>query len=370
MFLSVIEYLIPKPLPFMRLGLANLPILLSLIIFPVKGTLLLTLLKVLAQGLINGTLFSYIFIFSAAGSFSSSLMMLTAFHLLGKRVSLIGVSVSGAMASNSIQIILARRFIFGEAAILIAPPFLAVGIVSASILGLFTGNFIEHSEWVKIRKSGTHPPAAAHQASGPPAGNSRVSSSGDRYSRFVFICGIITIPAFIFQPETVFSAATALFFIIYAAAAGKRFRLLPNLLMVTGIIAANLLTPYGRVLAEIGSFRVTAGALEAGASKAALIIGLIYISRSSIRKGLSFPGRLGSLISLVFYYFEKITEGEKLERKNLIAKLDEKLFSLTEEPAESGPAVEEKSRTAVHFTAAAIPAVLVWGLLLYSLLAV
>ena len=34
MFLSVIEYMIPKPMPFMRLGLAHLPILLSLLIFP------------------------------------------------------------------------------------------------------------------------------------------------------------------------------------------------------------------------------------------------------------------------------------------------------------------------------------------------
>ena len=30
MFLSTVEYLFPKPLPFMRLGLANLPVLIGL----------------------------------------------------------------------------------------------------------------------------------------------------------------------------------------------------------------------------------------------------------------------------------------------------------------------------------------------------
>ncbi|MBQ3650093.1 MAG: Gx transporter family protein, partial [Treponema sp.] len=49
LYLSAIEYAIPKPLPFLRLGLANLPILLGLEVFPVATVLLLTLLKILLQ---------------------------------------------------------------------------------------------------------------------------------------------------------------------------------------------------------------------------------------------------------------------------------------------------------------------------------
>jgi len=361
MFLSVIEYLIPKPLPFMRIGLANVPILLSLIIFPVRGTLLLSLLKILGQGLVNGTLFSYIFVFSAAGSFSSSLMMLAVFHLLGKRVSLVGVSIAGAMASNLIQIALARQFIFGEAAILIAPPFLAIGLASALILGLFTGSFIKQSEWVKSRMlNGSLSDT-----------DQEVSTTGDPYSRFLFICGIITIPAFIFQHNLFLKIILTLAFIILASARGKKFRLMPNLLMALGITAANLLTPYGRVLIEIGSFSITTGALESGIDKAALIIGLIYISRSSIRKGLSFPGRLGSLISLVFYYFERITEGEKLQRKNLMARLDQKLCSLSEHSSYIDDTMDASSSNVIRFRnyfTAVLPTAGAWGLLLLGVL--
>ena len=357
MFLSIIEYLIPKPLPFMRIGLANVPILISLMIFPVRGTLLLSLLKIVGQGLVNGSLFSYIFIFSAAGSLSSSLMMLAAFHLLGRRVSLVGVSIAGAMASNIVQIALARQFIFGEAAVLIAPPFLTIGLISAIVLGVFTGSFIKQSTWVKNRQGG-----------GMGEGQIAViSKGGDPYSRFLFICGIITIPAFIFQPEISLKIGMSLFFIVLASVRGKKFKLLPNLLMGIGITAANLITPHGRILAEIGNFRITSGALEAGIGKTALIIGLIYISRSSIRKGLSFPGRLGSLISLVFYYFEKITEGEKLQRKNLIARLDQKLISLSEDDEESKettPDTAEEGLKIRNYIAALIPMLAAWGLLL------
>ena len=59
LFLSTLEYLIPKPLPFIRLGLANLPILIALFLLPPKFIFLLIGLKILGQGLVNGTLFSY-----------------------------------------------------------------------------------------------------------------------------------------------------------------------------------------------------------------------------------------------------------------------------------------------------------------------
>ncbi|MFW6338510.1 MAG: Gx transporter family protein, partial [Alkalispirochaetaceae bacterium] len=93
LFFSTIEYIIPKPVPFFRLGLANLPIIVTLPFFKPKHTLLLVLLKVLGQGLINGTLASYVFFFSLAGSFASAFAMLAAHRLGGRWISLIGVSV-------------------------------------------------------------------------------------------------------------------------------------------------------------------------------------------------------------------------------------------------------------------------------------
>ncbi len=150
-FLSTVEYLIPKPFPFFRLGLANLPILISLIIFKPKDIVLLIVLKIFGQGLITGTLFSYIFLFSAAGSFASGIVMIALILLLKSKISLVGVSIAGALASNIVQLLFAKLFIFGESVKYIAPPLLLMGLISASILGLMADKFINRSKWLEGR---------------------------------------------------------------------------------------------------------------------------------------------------------------------------------------------------------------------------
>ena len=149
LFLSAIEYLIPKPLPFFRLGLANLPLLLGLLFLRPADLLLVLLLKVLGQGLVNGTLASYVFLFSLAGSVAS-LAAMSLVHRLGRRsVSLIGVSVFGAMASSVVQIVLAVTFIFGSTAKLIAPFSLGSGLATGLLIGWFAERFIARSEWLR-----------------------------------------------------------------------------------------------------------------------------------------------------------------------------------------------------------------------------
>ena len=64
MFFSMIEYAIPKPLPFLRLGLANIPFILGLFKLKKREYFFLVLLKVIFQSLISGTFFSYIFVYS------------------------------------------------------------------------------------------------------------------------------------------------------------------------------------------------------------------------------------------------------------------------------------------------------------------
>lgn len=148
LFLSAVEYMIPKPIPFLRVGIANLPILVALDLLPFPSLLLLVLLKVIGQGLVGGTLISYVFLFSAVGSFASGLSMAALRRLLGPRMSLVGVSILGALLSNIAQVLLARWLIFGEGAWLIAPPFLALGTITATVLGLFAERFTARSRWL------------------------------------------------------------------------------------------------------------------------------------------------------------------------------------------------------------------------------
>jgi uncharacterized membrane protein len=153
LFFSTLEYLIPKPLPFFRLGLANLPILLSLSILTPADLLLLVALKVIGQGLVNGTLASYVFLFSAAGSLTSVAAMWVAHRFGGTWVTLVGVSVFGALTSNSVQIVLSVTFIFGDAAWVIAPLFIGIGVASGFVIGMVAERFRERSRWLaKMRE--------------------------------------------------------------------------------------------------------------------------------------------------------------------------------------------------------------------------
>ena len=161
LFLATVEHVIPKPVPFLKLGLANLPVLVALTVLRPREIFTLVALKIAGQGLVQGTLFSYIVLFSAAGSLASAATMLLLHRTLGAHISLVGVSIMGALASNLAQIGSARLLIFGESAWLIAPAFLITGTVSALLLGLFAERFVRRSRWLRAL------PPLANGATGP-----------------------------------------------------------------------------------------------------------------------------------------------------------------------------------------------------------
>lgn len=146
-FLSAIEYMIPKPLPFMRLGIANLPILLAVDILPLPWYLVLALVKVVGMSVISGSLFSYVALFSLAGTLVAALTMWLAHRAGGRHITAVGVSILGATVSNGVQIFLAKFVVFGAAAVYIAPPFLLMGLVTGAVLGVFAERFSRTSVW-------------------------------------------------------------------------------------------------------------------------------------------------------------------------------------------------------------------------------
>lgn len=148
LFLSAVEYAIPKPLPFLRIGLANLPVIIGLNILSAGEIFLLVLLKIAGQGFIAGTFFSYIFLFSAGGSLASGLAMFAAYKLFKKNISCIGISLAGAAASNLTQLAIARTILFGEGTKYIAPILLISGGATGLLLGIFAENFKIKSKWL------------------------------------------------------------------------------------------------------------------------------------------------------------------------------------------------------------------------------
>jgi heptaprenyl diphosphate synthase len=146
-FLSAIEYMIPKPLPFMRLGIANLPILLAVDLLPLPWFLVLALVKVVGMSVISGSLFSFVALFSLSGTMVAALVMWLARKAGGRYISSIGVSVLGAVSSNAVVIVLANLVVFGMTAWLVAPVYLGMGFITGAVLGLFADRFAATSAW-------------------------------------------------------------------------------------------------------------------------------------------------------------------------------------------------------------------------------
>lgn len=119
--------------------------------------------------------------------------------------------------------------------------------------------------------------------------------------------GLLALPSILLQDSIVGIAIQAGYVIMLALTHGRRFRLLPNIILLASVSSAHLLQPHGLHLFSIGNFPITVGALLLGARKAFTLIALLYLSHYMVTGRPQFPGRLGKLVSLQFYYFERIT---------------------------------------------------------------
>jgi heptaprenyl diphosphate synthase len=360
--------MIPKPLPFMRIGLANLPLILALDILPAPSFALLGAVKVLGQALITGTLFSYVFLFSLAGTALSAAGMYLIRRSLGGRIGFTGISVMGALLSNGVQITLARFFIFGVSAKYIAPPFLAAGIVTGMILGLFCEAFAARSAWYRRAhgESGEAPaarvkaadaidpaePVGPAEPDGPAAltgirvnaagtelTRTRVNSAGRFRAWDLCIAALLMAAAFLCNRSTVLRTAQLLIFWLFALLMGKKTRPVLALLIMTGIVFFNLLAPYGRVLAAFGPFRITQGSLLAGLRRAVTLEGLVMLSKAAVGPGLRLPGYFGALLGTSLRIFDKLSRRETRRFRRITpARFFEELDGLMLELGRDSPA--------------------------------
>ena len=324
LFLSTLEYLIPKPLPFLRVGLANLPILLCLAPRaedsrdgePLRFILALVCLKIAGQAIVGGTLFSYVFLFSTAGSLASAAVMLASCRLFGQKLSLAGIGVLGSLGSNAAQILFARYLLLGEGAWLIAPFLFLLGTASGFLLGVFAQAVREHSPWLVFPENGVDD--ASISLAGEPE-----QTASDPAAFFSAACGFVSVFPFVFSRSLAAKLVCTAFYMALAAFQGKRIRLLPNCVLTLTVTAAHCLQPFGKVLFTLGSLPITEGAVHAGLFRSTTLIGLVYLSRLAVRPTLRFPGRAGKILSACLRDFERITGSHwRPDLKNLWASLD------------------------------------------------
>lgn len=133
--LSVAEGLAPLvvllPLPGLRLGLANLVTVYALCRLSKRDALLILLARCFLGSLLGGNLSALAF--SLTGGLLAFLFMSVLLRLT--RLSLFGVSIAGAAAHNTGQIIAAVFVLGSSAPVIYLPPLLLASVLTGAVTG-------------------------------------------------------------------------------------------------------------------------------------------------------------------------------------------------------------------------------------------
>ena len=149
LIVSLLEYYIPIPIPNVRLGLSNIIIINSILLFGFKETFFISFLKAILLVIILGNPISFIYNFSAG--FTSIVTMYILNRFCSKYLSLIGISVLGSVSHVMVQI-LVSMVLLNTRTLINFIPFLGiigvftgilVGIISNYMYQILRGNYVK-----------------------------------------------------------------------------------------------------------------------------------------------------------------------------------------------------------------------------------
>ena len=138
---SYVETLIPIQfgIPGVKLGLANLIIVIALYRMKLSEAYLLSIVRVLLAGFIFGNYFSIIY------SLAGGLLSLTVMALLRKKggFSVIGVSIAGGVFHNIGQLIIASVIVETFSVMYYVPVRLIAGLVTGLLIGIASDGMLK-----------------------------------------------------------------------------------------------------------------------------------------------------------------------------------------------------------------------------------
>ena len=135
--LFVLETLIPLPLPWIRLGLANIVLLLALKWWGMKEAIIILCMRVILGSLLSGKFLHPVFIMAVGGGLGATFIMGLCMPFENRILSLIGISVIGALTKNIIQLFIAYLLYIRQLSIfLLSPIFLTSSLITGLIIGI------------------------------------------------------------------------------------------------------------------------------------------------------------------------------------------------------------------------------------------
>jgi heptaprenyl diphosphate synthase len=140
------DTLLPSPMPWLRLGLANSITLVTLLLYGMRAALMVTLIRVILSSLLAGTFLGPAFILSFGGGITSTCAMGAALFLMPRFFSTMGLSLIGALFHNLAQLLLAYVLFVQriEAVLVITPLIIFIGTLTGAMNGAVAALLMKH----------------------------------------------------------------------------------------------------------------------------------------------------------------------------------------------------------------------------------
>ncbi|GAB4484219.1 MAG: Gx transporter family protein [Thermodesulfovibrionales bacterium] len=133
-----LESLIPSPIPWLKIGLANLISLVALVLYGFRPALMVTLVRIVLGSIFTGTFLGPGFLLSLGGGLASVSAMGLCHRIFPRLFGPIGLSLISALFHNLAQLGLAWLLFIQriEAVLLVAPVLILIGTVSGAVTGM------------------------------------------------------------------------------------------------------------------------------------------------------------------------------------------------------------------------------------------
>jgi heptaprenyl diphosphate synthase len=139
--LFVLESLVPLPVPFLKLGFANISSVVTLELLGGGPMFIVVVIRVLAGSLLTGALFTPGFILAFAGGLASATSMALLRLVGGRLFSAVGISLVGAATHVLTQLAIVRLLFVQNEGVMVLLPLLLLSAVAG---GLTVG-------WISLR---------------------------------------------------------------------------------------------------------------------------------------------------------------------------------------------------------------------------
>ena len=310
---SYAELMLPRVVPFFRLGLGNAALLMGLVLgltFP--AFMLLGVVKAVAANLMAGTLFSPFFLVSFAQSLISALIMFGLYRACrpgregGRRrlLSLYGISVCGAAASAVVQIALSSLYL-GQGTWSLLGPMLLFNLMSGFI-----------TAWI-AEILGNSDTGGGNLY--PEFCEAKLQAQVRRRNIFCLALILAAAASVFFIKNTAVLCSLLLLSFLAQKISGRKILLLPHISLWLFVLITSVFVPNGRVLFTVAGFSFTGGALLSGLQKALRlsIVSALSQTAATIRL-ITNPD---SLLALTLAYYGEMSDIFRNTPGSIISKI-------------------------------------------------